>query len=101
MKRDKPYYSKKQIINCIENRKIQLEPDARQRAKDDFGWKLDDIKKALKKLSPNNCYKSEQRFENPGIWVDYYRADVMGEQIYTHFYIDETGQLIIDSFKKR
>lgn len=45
-------------------------------------------------------YKSEKRFDNPEIWVDYYRAyNLMGENVYTHFYVEDEA-LIVDSFKE-
>jgi len=69
-------------------------------AEDAFGWNLEDIKNALMRLMPKHWYKSEPRYDNPKIWVDYYRArDIMGENIYTHFYVEE-DILIIDSFKE-
>jgi len=69
-------------------------------AEDAFGWNLEDIENALMRLMPKHWYKSEHRFDNPKIWVDYYRArNIMGENIYTHFYVEE-DILIIDSFKE-
>jgi len=69
-------------------------------AEDAFGWGLEDIEKALMRLTVKHWYKSEPRYDNPRIWVDYYRAqNIMGEDIYTHFYVEE-GVLIVDSFKE-
>lgn len=69
-------------------------------AEDAFGWNLEDIKNALMRLMPKHWYKSEPRYDNPEIWVDYYRArNIMGENIYTHFYVEE-DILVIDSFKE-
>ena len=31
--------------------------------------------------------------------VDYYKGKINGEEIYTHFYIDKDGTLVINSFK--
>lgn len=101
MERTRPYYSKKQIRDLISENKIILESSARESARDTLGWLLSDIKKALLDLPQECCYKSEQRFNNPACWVDYYRANnIMGENIYTHFYVDNDC-LIVDSFKKR
>ena len=99
MKRTGPYYSKRQIINHISSGKIHITDDARNSADDHFGWKMDDICKALKALPPKCCYNSKNRHNNPMIYVDYYRAhNLMGENVYTHFYVED-GILIIDSFK--
>lgn len=100
MKRTKPYYSKKQIINLISSGNAYIEEEARRSAQDDFGWGIDDICNALKALPVKYWYDSKKRFDNPEIWVDYYRAhDLMGERVYTHFYVND-GKLIIDSFKE-
>jgi hypothetical protein len=100
MLRDKAYYSKKQIRNLILQGCVQLTEQSRKSALEDFGWDIDDICKAILALSITCCYKSETRFNNPTIWVDYYRAyDLKNENIYTHFYVD-CDCLIIDSFKE-
>ncbi|MBW1650889.1 MAG: type II toxin-antitoxin system MqsR family toxin [Deltaproteobacteria bacterium] len=58
------------------------------------------MKKALMALPYKRWYKSEKRFDNPEIWVDYYRVyNLMGENIYTHFYVEDEA-LIVDSFKE-
>ncbi len=100
MARDKPYYSKKQIRNFIVSGKLHVTESARNSARNFFGWSLEDIKRALLALSQKSCYKSESRFNNPCIWVDYYRAkNILGENVYTHFYVED-GVLIVDSFKE-
>jgi hypothetical protein len=100
MTRDKPYYSKTQIHNFIGSGKLHVTESARNSARDLFGWSLEDIEKALLALSQKSCYKSEPRFNNPSIWVDYYRArHILGENVYTHFYVED-GMLIVDSFKE-
>jgi hypothetical protein len=100
MTRNRAYYSKKQIRNLISQDNVQLTEPARISAHDDFGWDIDDICSALLALPMKDCYKSETRFDNPHIWVDYYRSyGLKGENVYTHFYID-SGYLIIDSFKE-
>ncbi len=100
MARTRPYYSKRQIRNLIEAKKFKITENARFSAMQCFGWNLEDVKRALLLLPQNSCYKSEQRFDNPKIWVDYYRAKgVMGENVYTHFYVEDDN-LIVDSFKE-
>ena len=100
MTRDKPYYSKKQIYNFVKFGKLYVTETARNSARDFFGWSFNDIEKALLALSQKSYYKSEPRFNNPSIWVDYYRArDILGENVYTHFYVED-GILIVDSLKE-
>ena len=99
MKRDKAYYSKRQIRNLILTGNVKITEQARMSAQDNFGWDFDDICNAISALPIKACYKSEPRFNNPRIWVDYYRAyGLKGENVYTHFYVD-SDNLIIDSFK--
>ncbi|MGD9973212.1 MAG: type II toxin-antitoxin system MqsR family toxin [Desulfatirhabdiaceae bacterium] len=101
MTRTKPYYSQKEIRSYISDRKVEIRSSALQNAQKDFGWGIDDIYKALSKLPLRCWYKSEPRYNNPQIWVDYYRCpDLNGENIYTHFYVDN-DRLIIDSFKRQ
>jgi hypothetical protein len=100
MSRNKPYYSKRQIRQLISVNSVQITEQARTTAQKDFGWSIDDICKTLLKLPVKSWYKSETKFNNPNIWVDYYRAhNLEGENIYTHFYID-CNNLVIDSFKE-
>ncbi len=99
MQRDKPYYSLKLVRklvvdNCFINTK------ARNTARNDFGWNQNDIQKAILKLRNIHFYKSNTKYDNPSIYVDYYKAkDLMGENVYIHFRIEDEV-LIICSFKE-
>jgi hypothetical protein len=98
--RTKPYYSKAVINKLVKNNKAYITDAAKKTAFKSFGWNFELIKKAIASLSYKYWYKSEKRFDNPEIRVDYYRAyGLMGENVYTHFYIEEEA-LIIDSFKE-
>jgi hypothetical protein len=100
MQHNNAYYSKKKIRSLIENGAVHITEWAIETAKKHFGWGYDSICNAILKIPTSCCYKRDVRYDSPKIWVDYYRANnIMGENIYTHFYIeDET--LIIDSFKE-
>ncbi len=100
MMRDKAYYSKRQLNKLISEGNVLVTEQARTSAQNDFGWDVNDICRALQSMPVKFCYKSEPRFNDPKIWVDYYRAHgLKGENVYTHFYV-ENGKLIIDSFKE-
>jgi hypothetical protein len=101
-KRQIPTYPLKKVRLLIDEDKVVIRENALQSALADFGWKVDDILKALKKLQPRHFCKSEKSMvKNPEVTIDFYKADdIMGEDVYTHFYIDE-GTLIINSFKER
>ena len=100
MPRNRPYYSKRQIRNLIISGKLFVTGLALSSARESFGWSIEDIEKALLALPQKCCYHSESRYDDPGIFVDYYRAnDILGENVYTHFYVED-GVLIVDSFKE-
>lgn len=67
-----------------------------------FGWGMDNILDAFLKLKPQHFYKTDVSRINPENVIDYYKArGLKGENIYTHFYIDDEAEfLIINSFKK-
>lgn len=99
--RNNAYYSKKRIIELISQDKVFISEAVRSSAADDFGWGYVDICSALKALQIKDCYKAETRHQEPEIWVDYYRSYVKGEHVYTHFYVNKDGLLVVDSFKER
>lgn len=100
MPRNKPYYSKRQILNLISAGKVIVKYQAKESALNDFGWRREAIYKAISALTLKCWYKSEPRYDNPQIFVDYYRArNIRGVNFYTHFYLDGEN-LVIDSFHK-
>jgi hypothetical protein len=100
MERDRPYYSLRKVKNLANSGEWIINANARTTAKDDFGWNRDDIKKAVSKLQQKHFYKSATRYDDPGIYVDYYKAyQLMGEDVYLHFRVEDDC-LIICSFKE-
>lgn len=100
MVRDRPYYSLKKVKFLVSEKKCSINDNARRTARKDFGWGAADIKKALSRLQPKHFYKSDSKYDDPTVYVDYYKArDLMGENLYIHFRI-EKGCLIICSFKE-
>jgi hypothetical protein len=91
------------IRNLIDQQKVRIRANAERSALDDFGWGIDDIKAAMKKLKPKHFCKSADHEKRPGTVMDYYKArGIKAEDIYTHFYIDDSdGFLIISSFKRK
>ena len=71
-------------------------------ANDAFGWGFADILDALIKLQPKHFYKKAVARFDPKIVLDFYKATgLKGENVYTHFYIDdELNKLIVNSFKE-
>ena len=54
-----------------------------------------------RKLQPKHFYKTDSLKVKPGLFIDVYKAHLFGEDVYTHFYIDDTmHELVINSFHK-
>ena len=84
---------------------VFIRENARQTAQKDFGWDIDDIKKAIKNLKRKDFYKPDNNYYDTSIKIDYYKAyGLNGENVYTHFTIDKDSDgnkiLIIQSFKR-
>ena len=89
------------IRNLINQGKVYIRPNAERSSFNDFGWGIDEIKDAMKKLKSKHFYKSADHDRRAGTVLDYYKArGIKTEDIYTHFYIDDSGFLIISSFKR-
>jgi hypothetical protein len=98
-----PNYPLKMVRELVDKELVMIRPNASETALSDFGWDGDDILAAIKKLQPKDFYKQEPSRWKSDTIIDYYRAsNLKGEEVYAHFYIDDdTGFLIINSFKKR
>lgn len=95
------YYSLSDVKNKISSNKVNIKPNARERAYKDFGWGMKEILDVYSKLKTIHYYKSEPSNCKFPQWLDFYKARFNGEDIYTHFYIDdENGYLIINSFHR-
>ncbi len=95
------YYTLSSVIQKIDDGQFLIRSNATRFAFQDFGWGISDIKGAYKKLQPKHFYKTASSVAKPGTMIDYYKGSINGEEIYTHFYIDNaTDMLIINSFKR-
>lgn len=101
----KPTYDLSEVQQLVKLGAFDLNFIARKTAKDHFGWKKATVGKAMLKLKKSRTprghfYKSAPRYDNPRVWVDYYKApNLMGEDVYIHFRV-ENDRVIICSFKK-
>lgn len=102
-KKPTAHYDLSLIRQLIDEGKLFIDlDDALIPALNDFGWNENEIKDAMKKLQRKHYYKTDDHRYIPGTKLDYYKAfGIKGEDIYTHFYIDDSsGRLIINSFHK-
>lgn len=97
-----PLYPLDEIKNLVVEDRIVIRSNALRTALDDFEFEMDDIKKAISLLQLKHFYKSENSKIIDRLILDVYKArNLLGENIYTHLYIDDnSGQLIINSFKR-
>jgi len=97
-----PYYSLGVVKGLVKAENVVIRGEAKDSADKAFGWGLSDILDALMKLQPKHFYKTEPSHFGPKFPIDVYKAwGLKGENVYTHFYIDnETNLLMVDSFKE-
>jgi hypothetical protein len=95
------YYELSEVKEKISNGQVYITKRAQDNAMADFGWGVEDIKKAYLELKTSHFYKNGDAKWNRMIVYDIYKAHINGEDIYTHFFIDDKENvLVIDSFKK-
>jgi len=100
--RPSSYYQLSEVKTLISSGKVRLGDNALTEARKAFGWSSEDIFAALARLKPSHFYKSDKSIYDPKIVLDFYKArGLMGENVYTHFYInDHSEELVINSFKE-
>jgi len=97
----KSYYSLTEVVQKINERHVIIRPNAARDAFQLFGWGLSDIFDAYRKLQPKHFNKTDVSKAKPGVYLDFYKATINGERIYTHFYINNKLFLVINSFKRK
>jgi len=96
------HYKLSEVIQKINNGQVRIRRNAEDKAYKQFGWGLPDIKNAYKKLRSRHFDKTDVSDYKEGVALDFYKATIYGEKIYTHFYIDDkSGFLIINSFHEQ
>jgi hypothetical protein len=99
--RQKSFYQLSEIRHKIAAGEFLINSNAIKYAFQDFEWGKEDILNVYRKLQPKHFHKTAGYEGRPTVAVDYYKANLYGEDIYTHFYIDDTERkLVISSFKK-
>ena len=98
----KSYYQLSEVIQKIDNGQVLIRSNAERDANQQFGWGLSDIKDAYRKLQPRHFHKTDVSESVAGVVLDFYKATINGERIYTHFYINDKSKcLVINSFKEQ
>lgn len=95
------YYSLTEVVQKIDEGHAIIRSNAARDAFQLFGWVLSDIFDAYRKLQPKHFCKTDVSKAKPGVYLDFYKASINGERIYTHFYISNESFLVINSFKRQ
>jgi isocitrate dehydrogenase len=94
-------YALAEVRSKIAGRQVLIRSDVLKEAWRDFGWGYSEILDAYTKLKPKDFYKTEKSLFVTDVSLDFYKARINGEDIYTHFYIAKTeNKLVINSFHK-
>jgi len=99
----KAHYPLEEVRRLIDLDLVDIWPEPLRDAKKDFGWGPDMILEAIKQLEGKHLHKRDVSPKNGLLVMDFYKATVMNEHIYTHFYIEDIGDdqiLVIQSFKQ-
>ena len=96
------YYRLAEVVQKINSGQWLIRSNAIRDAYKEFGWGIFDIINAYRMLKPKHFYKTDSSKAKPGLVIDVYKARLNGEDVYTHFYIDDAfNKLIINSFKRQ
>jgi len=96
----KPSYPLKCVKKCVRDKNYGIRENASENAWHQLGWEVDDIEKAVGGLKPSHFLKTEKHRKIPNLYVDYYEVDkILSCSVYLHFYITDSGRLIINSLK--
>ena len=98
----KPFYRLGEVRSLILAGRVCIRRNSSRDARNDFGWDTCDIVDAMSKLQLKHFYKSAASRTDPSVVLDFYKArGLKGEDVYTHFYIDDRHDvLVINSFKR-
>jgi len=96
-----PYYPLKDVKALVRSGNWDVNEDALDDAATDFEWTKADIAKTILALRPDHFDISDWSRAKPGVMLDCYKArKLRGENVYTHFYIENKTQLVVNSFKR-
>ncbi len=100
--RAKPRYDLAEVKKLVSRGRVRITRGAQDAAWEDFGWGIDNILDVLMRLHLKHFYKQDVCQFDRYMVFDFYKAKgLKGENVYTHFYIDDAdNMLIVNSFKR-
>jgi len=96
-----PAYDLNVVKRLIKAGDYQVTGSTLKTALQDFGWGNTEINQFFLSLKHSHFAKRVYAEKWDVDWLDVYRAEMYGCAVYTHFFINNQGQLvIINSFKQ-
>jgi len=97
LQRQLPSYPLAVVKSKIKDGKVRINENARKCALRDFQWGTDEIIQAIGHLTTKDFLKSDPSLYVANTMLDFYSATILGELVFTHFYINQDGDLVINS----
>ena len=99
-----PAYDLKHVKALIRDGNVKFVGRVQQTAQDHFGWTTTEMVRFYLALKPSHFYKrvrAERAERWDTDWLDVYCAEMFGHRVYTHFFVDDNGSLVIVNSLKR
>ncbi len=91
-----PSYPLGEVKGLIAEGRVWITANALRRAQEDFNWGPRDIIDALLKLQSKHFSKPEASRSIHCEVIDVYKViNLKGENVYTHFYVDDKKRLLV------
>lgn len=95
-----PAYDLKEVKRLVREDHLDMRGESLRTARQDFDWGPEDVKRFLLGLRGLHFCKRAPAEHWDTDWLDVYRAEMFGHKVYTHFFVDDQGELVIvNSFK--
>ena len=91
-------YNLRIVKNLVAQGRVQINQNALEHAYNDFGWGEKQILDVFKRLQQKHFSTSKPSEKISFCWLDYYKGNFDGEEVFTHFYINDENILVINSF---
>lgn len=96
-----PCYKLSEAKRLVKADKFVVTGKALRTAFESFGWSKPEIKRFYLSLRGHHFYKKERADKWDTDYLDVYTAEMYGCRVYTHFFINEKGEVVIvNSFKQ-
>jgi hypothetical protein len=93
-------YDLREVKRLVRAGKYKIVGKVVETAARDFGWDVPEVVRFYLALRASHFCKRAPAEHWDTDWLDVYRAEMFGHKVYTHFFVDDQGELVIvNSFK--